>query len=264
MRAKNLLVLFLILSLVGCASAQQKIVKARQKDPRYQYNLGLVYLNQGNLDPKNIDEAIKYFVKCLALDTHYYLAWNAIGLAQSLKGNLDESAKAYQKCLELNSDFSEAHNNLGTIYQEQNLTDKAESEFKKAAADPTFQTRGLAYYNLARLYTAQNRNGEALENVDKAIQNKSRFHMALNLKGLILEKQNKLEEAVGAYEQAVKLVPDDVHYNYNLGVAYFKTEEFAKAKEIFLKISPRASEAEMKDNIAKFLKIINERGNHAP
>ncbi len=104
-----------------------EVQRAREKDPKYQYNLGLFYLNQSN-----VDNATKYFVKALALDTRYYLAWNAIGLAHSMKGRLDESVKAYQKCLEINPQFTEAHNNLGTVYQELKQFDQAEQEFKKA------------------------------------------------------------------------------------------------------------------------------------
>jgi outer membrane protein assembly factor BamD (BamD/ComL family) len=58
MRTKVLAVLSICASLAFCASSQAKIQKNRGKDPNYQYNLGLFYLNQSN-----IDEAVKYFVK---------------------------------------------------------------------------------------------------------------------------------------------------------------------------------------------------------
>jgi type IV pilus assembly protein PilF len=260
MTIKKTAALFICLSFACCASAQTKQQKAQAKDPKYQYNMGLVYLNQSSINPANIDEAIKYFVKSLSLDTRFYLAWNAIGLAQSLKGNLDESAKAFQKCLEIYPDFSEARNNLGTIYQEQNQLDKAEAEFRRALQDATYPTRELPYYNLARLYVVENRLDDALTSVDRAIQSKPRLAMAHNLKGMILEKQNKTAEAVPSYEQAVKLVPDDITFNYNLGVAYFKTEEFAKAKDIFTRLSPRATDPDMRDKIAQFLKMIGDKG----
>ncbi len=259
MRAKTLCLMLLCANFAFCASAQQKQQRARESDPKYQYNSGLVYLNQSYIDAKYIDEAIRFFVKSLSLDTRYYLAWNGIGLAQSLKGNLAEAARSYEKCLDIEPTFTEAHNNLGTIYQEMNRLDDAEREFKKCVIDQNYQSRHLPYYNLARLYVLQNRLGEALENVQSSIKLQPRQTMAYNLKGLILEKQNKLDEAVTAYEQAVKVTPDDVLSNYNLGVAYFKTESFARAKEAFLKISDKVTDAAMKDNIAKFMKIINSK-----
>ncbi len=260
MIVKRTAAVLLCLGFAFCASAQTKQQKAQAKDPKYQYNMGLVYLNQINVNPANVDVALKYFDKCLALDSRFYLAWNAIGLAQSLKGNLDESTRAFQKCLEIFPEFSEARNNLGMVYQERNELDKAEAEFRRTLQDPTYRTRESPYYNLARLYVVQNRLDDALTNVDMAIQSKPRMAMAHNLKGMILEKQNRTAEAVPSYEQAVKLEPDDVTFNYNLGVAYFKTEEYAKAKDVLRRLSPRASDPDMKDKIAQFLKMIGDKG----
>lgn len=255
MRVKTALILCFCLNFAFCASAQDKLRKTQEKDPKYQYNVGLFYLNQND-----IDEAIKYFVKTLSLDTRYHLAWNALGLAHSLKGNLDESVRAFQKCLEINPQFTEARNNLGTVYQEMNFLDKAETEFQIALQDRTYPNRELPHYNLARLYVLQDRLDEALHSAHTAIQIQPRLAMAHNLKGFILEKRDRLEEAITSYELAVRIVPADVLFNYNLGVAYFKNEEYAKAREAFLKISARVTDPEMRDNISRYLKIIHERG----
>jgi Tfp pilus assembly protein PilF len=254
MRAKAIAVVTICASLAFCASSQAKVQRAREKDPKYQYNLGLFYLNQSD-----VENAMKYFVKALSLDTNYYLAWNAMGLAHSMRGRLDESAKAYEKCLAVNPEFTEAHNNLGTVYQEMNQPDKAEAEFRKALSDLAYQNRELPYFNLARLCFLQNRNDEALDNVQKAIQIKPRLAMAYNLRGQIYEKANSLEDAVSSYEAAVKIVPEDVLFNYNLGVAYFKNGEYARSKETFLKIRGRITDADTKETIARYLRLIGDR-----
>lgn len=255
MRAKAVAVLTICVSLAFCASSQAKIQKSREKEPKYQYNLGLFYLNQNNTD-----EAVKCFVKTLSLDTRYYLAWNALGLAHASKGRLNESAKAFEKCLEINPQFTEARNNLGTVYQEQGFLDKAEGEFKKCLLDIGYQTRETPYYNLARLQVVQNRLDEALDNVQKAIQLKPRFAMAHDLRGLVLEKLNRMEEAVASYETAVKIVPDEVPFSYHLAVAYYKNGDYAKAKEIFLAIAGKVSDTESKETIANYLKLIRDKG----
>lgn len=255
MRTKIIAILSICATLAFCASAQSKIQKSREKDPKYQYNLGLFYLNQNN-----VDEAVKYFVKAQSLDTRFYLALNALGLAHSMKGRLEESVKAYQKCLEINPQFTEARNNLGTVYQEMKLFDKAEAEFKTALLDQGYQNRELPYFNLARLYVLQNRLDEALENVGHSVQIKPRLAMAQHLRGFILEKRNNLAEAIACYEAAVKIVPEDVLFSYDLAVAYFKNGDYARAKEIFLKISGKVTDAETKDTISRYLKIINDKG----
>ncbi len=258
MRPKAIVVLAVCTHLAFCASSQAKIQKAREKDPKYQYNLGLFYLNQNN-----VDEAVKYFVKALSLDTRNHLAWNALGLAHSMKGRLDESVKAYQKCLEINPRFTEARNNLGAVFQEMKLFDQAENEFKTALLDVGYQNRALPYFNLARLYVLQGRLDEALDNVQKSLQIQPRLAMGHNLRGIIFEKRDNLTEAIASYEQAVKIVPDDLLFNFNLAVACFKNEDYAKAKEIFLKISPRITDAETRDAITRYLKAISEKGKGA-
>ena len=148
MRAKVLAIIAICAGLAFCASSSQnKILQKQQKDPKYQYNLGLYYLNQND-----VDNAMKYFRNAVSLDPGHYLAWNAMGLAHSMKGRLDEAAKAYEKCLQINPQFSEAHNNLGTVYQEMGHLEQAEQEFRKALADLAYTNRELPYFNLIGIF----------------------------------------------------------------------------------------------------------------
>ncbi|MDH4197057.1 MAG: tetratricopeptide repeat protein [Candidatus Aminicenantes bacterium] len=254
MRWKTALLLAACVTLALCASSEKKLAQAREKDPKYQYNLGLFHLNNGN-----IPEAIKVLNKCIALSPTHHLAWNALGLAHAMMGELGEAVRNYQKCLEIDPRFSEARNNLGTTYQELGFPDKAEAEFKRASLDETYASRELPLLNLARLYYSQDKLDLAFEHVQRALQFKPRFALALNLKGLVLEKRDDLGGAILAYEQAVKAVPEDLTFNYNLAVACFKNGEYVKAKEVFEKISNRVTDMETRDKIAQYLKIIKEK-----
>lgn len=239
------------LGLAFCASAQKKQARSREKDPQYQYNLGLFYLN-GN----RVDEALVYLNKSLSLNPRSFLAWNAVGLARSMQGNLQESVAAFQKALEINPGFTEARNNLGTIHQEMGFTDKAEAEFRKALEDPTYLSLELPHYNLARLYFTMDRIDDAWDEVERSIQIKPRFAMAHNLKGLILERKGDLPGAVDAFAQAAKLVPDDVTFGFNFGAALFKNNEFERAKEVLERISPRITDPETKTKLREYLDAI--------
>jgi len=254
MRTKPILALAACLSLTFCASSQQKLTRSREKDPRYQYNLGLFYLN-GN----DLEAAVRYLDKCIALSPRYYPAWNALGLARSMQGKLQESAEAYRKCLEVNPKFTEARNNLGTIYQEMNFPEKAETEFKAALDDANYPSRELPCYNLARLYFTMDRLDEALEYAQKCGRIKAHFGMAYNLKGLILEKKGDLDGAVDAYDLAVKTIPGEPNFNFNLAVACFKTGSFEKAKEIFERISPQIKDEPTKAKIKEYLDLIDKK-----
>lgn len=259
MKLRIFSIFIICLNLLLCGSAQKEIQKSREKDPQYQYNLGLFYLNNNNLD-----EAIKYLDRALSLNPRHYLALSARALAYSIKGNFQEALASFQKCLEINPKFTEAHNYLGTIYQEMGLIDKAEEEFKKALSDKSYSSRDLPYYNLARLYFSQDKLEEALDNVQKSIQISNRLAMAHNLRGLILEKLARVPEAISSYEQAIKIVPDDVNFSFNLAVAYFKNGEFAKAGEIFERISTKVSDEETKNKISEYLKLIKKQKEVIP
>ena len=248
-----LVIIFLLLGLTSCASTQSQQDKAREKDPQYQYNLGLFYLNNNN-----IDEAIKCFNKSLSLNPKNHLAWNALGLAQSMKANFENSIRAFEKALEVNPQFSEAHNNLGTIYFELGQYEKAEAEYRKALLDPTYPSRELPYYNLARLYFVQDRLDEAYDNIQKSIQAKNRFAMAHNLRGMILEKLGELEEAVVAFEQAVKIVPEDSTFLFNLARAQFNNGLYKSSKENFEKLYPKLVTQEDRDTVKIYLEELKK------
>jgi Tfp pilus assembly protein PilF len=254
MPLRTALIPIVCLSLVLCASSPQKTERARQKDPQYQYNVGLFHLNNNDLD-----EAVKYLNRCLALNPRFHLAWNAMGLAHSMKGDFERSIKDFQKALEINPRFTEARNNLGTIYQEMGRLDEAETEFRKAILDSAYESRELPFYNLARLHFTREQYDQAFENIQSALQIQPRFALAHNLKGLILEKRNNLSEAIASYEQAVKIVPDDLMFNLNLGEAYFNNRRWEKAREVFEKIISRVTDLETQEKLSAYLKAIRER-----
>ncbi len=250
----KIVVIGLCLSLVTCASSQKKLQMAKEKDPQYQYSMGAVYLNNNNLE-----EAIRLFNKALSIDPRHYQSLNALGLAYSMKGDLQEAEKSFRKCLEVSPNFMEAHNNLGMIYQEMGFLDKAEEEFKKVTADPSYASKELPYYNLARLYSMRQNWETALFFVDKAIQANARYHLGHGLRGYILENEDKIPEAIESYKQAVKLLPGDVTYNFNLAAAYFKNGDFRQAGQILDEILPLITNPEMKEKADSYLKTIKEK-----
>jgi len=216
--------------------------------------MGAFYLNNNNLD-----EAIKQFNKALALDPKHFQSLNALGLAYSMKGDLPQAEKSFQRCLGISPTFMEARNNLGMIYQEMGFLDRAEEEFKKVLGDPNYASKELPYYNLARLYTLRQNWETAFFYADKATQTNARYHLGYNLRGYILENQGKLVEAVESYKQAVKLVPGDVTYKFNLAAAYFNNGEFRLSGDILGEILPMITDPEMKQKADSYLKTIKEK-----
>lgn len=254
MRFKFVIIFSICLNLILCASPQKKAEQKNEKDPHYHYNMGLFYLNNGELD-----NAIQHLKKSLTLNPKYSLSLSALGLAYSMKGNLEESVKYFQKCLEVNPKFAEAHNYLGAVYQEMGFIDKSAEEYRAALSDENYKSKELPYYNLARLYLIQDKLEEALGYIEKSIELNKRLAMAHNIKGAIMEKLVKFEQAIVSYKEAVKIVPDDINFNFNLAVAYYKNGNFKDSKKVFEIISSNVFDAEMKKKIEEYLNLINKK-----
>ena len=254
MKSKKLIfIIFISLSMILCASSQKNIEESRKKDPQYQYNMGLLYLNEGN-----IEDAIRYFNKAISLNPRFDLALNSLGLAYMMIAKFQEAVRYFEKCLEVNPALTEAHNYLGVVYQEMGFIDKAEKEFRTALVDEKYKSRDLAYFNLARLYVMRERLQEALEHIENALGINKRNIQALNLRGIIYERLNNLPEAIKSYMQALNYIPNDVDLNFNLAVAHFKNNESLNAKIIFEKIYPQVTDPEMKKKIREYLDIIKK------
>jgi tetratricopeptide (TPR) repeat protein len=102
---------------------------------------------------------------------------------------------------------------------------------------------------------------EALNHVEMALGINRRMVMAHNLRGIIYEGLNDFVKAIDSYKIALETLREDardkdVDINFNLAVAYFKNNEFDKAKEIFVKISARVVEPARKAEIEQYLKLI--------
>ena len=253
MKIKTIIIFAVCLTLLFCASPEKKMQKQREKDPRYQYNLGLFYLNNGKPE-----ESIKYFQKSLSLDKDFYLSYNGMGIAYLMMRQLEKSAQYFERSLELNPTLTEAHNYLGTVYQELGHLEKAEQEWRTASADLNYKSRDLPYYNLARLYFGQNRLADALYYVQKSLEINRRLVMAINLKGVIYERLEDYEAAIDSYKQGLKIAEEDINLKFNLGVAYFKNNQFDQAKEMFDKIYTLA-DLNMKRQIDGYMQIINKQ-----
>jgi len=226
---RTILVLIAIAGgLAACAPSQKQIAAQREKDPQYQYEKAVVCMQYGIPD-----EAFKYLNQAIALDPRHYLSFNLLGLAHMIKGNLPEAVKAFQACLGIApANFSEVYNNLGTALQESNQVEAAEAAFKKAyEIDQNYN----AGYNLAKLYFGQNKLDPALDFIRKSLLKYDRSLLAWNLQGLILDSQEKYDEAIACFQQALKIIPGEPNVNFNLATSLYKNGQIPRAKELLEK-----------------------------
>ncbi len=253
MKTKSMVIILSIVLLMSCMTSQERLQRNREKDPHYQYNLGIFYINNGQ--PK---EALKHLNQSISLDPDNTLTLIGLGLAHTMDGNLEEAEKYYKKALSIDPSLAEAHNYLGSVYQEMGMLDQAEKEFLIAAENEDYHSRELPYYNLARLYLLKEDPEKAYQYIQKSLELNDRLIMSLNIYGVICEKFERFDEAIDSYKKALKLDPNEINIKFNLATAYLKNREFSEAEQVLLEIKPLAKDQELKKNIEKYLEIIEE------
>jgi predicted CXXCH cytochrome family protein len=131
--------------------------------------------------------------------------------------------------LEGDADTPGAHLNMGTLAASQGQADLAVEAYLQALKmEPGFLP---ARFNLANLYNAMGRNGDAEQILrDGIILSPHEGELFYSL-GLLLAEDRHYQEAAGALGSAVELMPERsrVHYNYALVVQALGDPETAEA-----------------------------------
>ncbi len=237
----------------GDGGPQKKGKKiAQDKDPKYQCELGVVALRYGLPD-----QAVRYGETAVALDPSSFDGWNLLGSAYAQKGELARAAGAFEKAAALKPGEAAVQRQLGLIYLGLDETAKAETALKKAL-DANGDAE--AAYALGKLCYAQKRFDEAMGYALQAIRKDGQSAKAYNLKGVLLNQGGKYAEAAGAFQAGLVLQPGDIGLQVNLGIAFFNSGEWAKARAVFEAVLPKIEDGELKKQVQDYVQAIKDAG----
>lgn len=183
--------------------------RLRPRDAGVFNNLGYVKMEQGKLD-----QAIDIFHQTIALDSSYAFAYNNLGEA-ILKKNpgdsagLDLALDYFWKALEQDSLAEKAFKNVfdfGVYKVQQGKTNKALELYDKLS---TFRPGNSDIYNnMGYIHLMQDNLEQAEKNLIKAIELDGENANAHSNYGQYLLEADKPEEAVGEFEEALRLNPN--------------------------------------------------------
>ncbi|TPH18625.1 type IV pilus biogenesis/stability protein PilW [Litorilituus lipolyticus] len=127
-------------------------------------SLGLGYLKMGNMAQAklNLEKARKFSPELVQVYTafaHYY----------EVVGENELTEQSYQKALSIKSDDADTLNNYGVFLCRQNQVDKAEKQFLKAIAVPSYILVAKSYENLSACYLQEDDFDKAEYYLEKAI-----------------------------------------------------------------------------------------------
>ena len=165
------------------------------------YNLGLTLQELGQLDA-----AVESYKKALAVNPNYAEAHNNLGVTLKELGQLDTAVECYEKAITTQPDYAEAHNNLGLAFYELDQVDAAVESYKKALAiKPDYAE---VNYNLGNALNDLGQLDNAVKSYDKALAIKPDYAEAHNNLGNVFKDLGQLDDAVKSYEKALAIKPD--------------------------------------------------------
>jgi tetratricopeptide (TPR) repeat protein len=238
------------------AEPQRKRKTSDDKNPQYQYEMGVIALRYGL-----VDEAIRYGKLAVSLDPGHFGGWNLLGSAYYNRGEFALAAEAYEKAAAVKPGAADVQRSLGLAYAELKDMAKAEAALKKA-----YDMDGgseSAYY-LGKLCYNAGRFEEALEYALESIQKNGKYAVAYNLKGVALNQLGRYAEAAGSFQAGLALTPSDVSLQVNLGIALLNSGESAKALAIFETVLPKIEQDVLKKQVEGYIKTIKDAGDERP
>jgi len=187
----------------------------------------IVKIYQGQIDPSQIEQ-----------DFLHIPATNAALLAKALP--FPGVADTF--------DFGRNYLSIGSIFFQRGYYELSETWFQAALRDDPSSAEAL--YGLGSVYLNQKKNAQAQESFERALKAQASYPGTLpnawNNLGLLAAREGRTEQAIGFFQQALKLSPDHVIALQNLGNAYRQQKNWEEARQAFehaLAVSPEDAEA---------------------
>jgi len=132
-------------------------------------------------------------------------------------------------------DFGRNYLSYGSIYFQRGYMEQAAVSFRIAARDNPSSAEAL--YGLGSVYLDQEKIAEARESFKRALKLHASypdtFANSWNNLGLLAAREGRKDEAVGYFQEALKLSPDHVIALDNLGSAYRQLKRWDDARSIY-------------------------------
>jgi tetratricopeptide (TPR) repeat protein/peroxiredoxin len=162
--------------------------------------------------------------------TRNYLSYGSIFFQ---RGYYDQAGAAFERALHDNPDSAEALYGLGSVYLNQQKTAEARESFERAtklrASYP--DTLANSWNNLGLLSARDGRTEEAIGYFDQALRLSPDHVVALENLGSAYRQLKRWDDARKAYERALTVSPNDPEANYGLGMVFAQTDDTARALE---------------------------------
>jgi uncharacterized protein (TIGR02466 family) len=177
-----------------------------------------------------IAEAEQMLRQALKLAPNVSTTWVNLGRLLQQGGRWGEAITHYEHAANLFPTHPQIAATLGQIYQRSNRFADAEAQYRRAIEQ---KPRAPYYVQLGMVLLRQERVDEAVAAFEKAIEINPKLAAAYGNLGNAEQKRDNLEAAAAAYERACELNPKDTLSYVSFGMARMKLGHAREAAEIF-------------------------------
>lgn len=177
-----------------------------------------------------LGEAEHLLRRALKLAPNQSTTWVNLGRLLQQGGRWGEAATHYEHAANLFPNHPQIAATLGQIYQRANRFADAEAQYRRALE---YRPRAPYFVQLGMVLLRQERVDEAVEAFEKAISINPNLAAAYGNLGNAEQKRGNIEAAASAYERASALNPKDALSYVSFGMARMKLGHAREAAEIF-------------------------------
>lgn len=212
----------------------------------------------------DLDEAVTHYQDAIRLDPGLATAHNGLGQALASQGKLQEALAALQQAIAISTEPSVtayAQNNLGRVLMQMGKPDEAIAAYQAALDNPAYDTPELALANIAEVLVSLERYDEAVAKYEEALQRKPDNGAIHYQFGNALWAKGDLERAITEFREAIRLDSDPTFTAYahnNLGLILLgqdkvdeAIDEFRQALESPAYDTPELAETNMADALER-------------
>jgi tetratricopeptide (TPR) repeat protein len=210
----------------------------------------IVKIYQGPINQSSVDADVRRIPRSAAgrlakalpfpgVSSTYEYGRNYIsfGAAYFERGYLDQAEASFRSALRDDPSSAEAHYGLGSVYLKQEKLNDARDRFTRAVKlNGSYpETLPNAWNNLGLIATREGRIDEAIGYFQEALKINSDYWIALENIGNAYRQQKRWDEARAALERAAAIQPRDPEVNYSLGMVFAQTDDTGRAYEYLRK-----------------------------
>lgn len=188
--------------------------------------------------------ATVYLDEAVTLDPRNDVAYAKLGEIYDANNDQTKARSNYEKALAINPELAAVYVPVGASYLNAGEIARAESALQNA------EKRGVAdaeFYNLKGMVLyKQNKNQEALAAFEKALSLEGRNATAKYYRAAVLDRIQQPEQSLVAYKEAVTLEPTFAPAWFDMGVIHYNKGDYAAAETAYkeaIRVDPDYYEA---------------------